>query len=234
MSWGGGRPRLTPPHSVRICVWFTSIKAIRTFPDDNKQDQALIGQKTEGMMGTYKLPLLGRLSSFWKRHTKTENQSGDHLPASRWKTWPTFRQHCFMSKEQYSWLTNRCHCDITLWHEQLQHHIACLSTGEVFKCVIVLRIYRMIHILLYELQISYLTLLLTRVLQFNISTSAENHIWNSNNNLLKPGDLSLNRSLKTLLNFFTSTRKFMKMWVSFEHLRCNFNKQPHGGGGVSL
>lgn len=164
-------------HHLRVYVsvcgsLHCTLKAIRTFPDDNKQDQALIGQKTEGMMGTYKLPLLGRLSSFWKRETKRKNQSGDHFPANRWKTWPTFRQHCcfvyvklcstcFRSKEQYSWLTNRCHCDITLWHEQLQHQISCLSTGEELK------IYRMTHILLSELQISYFTLFVTWVLQLH-------------------------------------------------------------------
>lgn len=51
-----------------ICVWFTA----PSWTHDNNHSCVLIGQKEEGIKGTYKLPLLGRLSSFWKRRRERE------------------------------------------------------------------------------------------------------------------------------------------------------------------
>lgn len=61
-------------------------------------------------MGTYKLPLLGRLSSFWKKGRKKDTVS--ILVAFSICHWMSKALHLFRQNISWIFLTKKCHCDI--------------------------------------------------------------------------------------------------------------------------
>lgn len=105
--------------SVLLIVF--SFKASQTFPDDSsgKQCRQTWLNQTEGIMGTYKLPLLGRLSSFWNTDTKKDTLNSlvwlfKVFGSANISEFSAYRQ-CRYDRTEHQWScsASRCHCEIT-------------------------------------------------------------------------------------------------------------------------